>query len=160
MSRYDCHSSLWVSCKITSGGQRLISINLRHNINHKHYYDVSMPPGAAEIIRTSLEWSTPVSLVARIQEQYPSVTSNQVHSAWTTMSEVMWKRAKDQMESAKLLLEEYPDDVDVFHINVAEGVQQICWGMKRIANRLKGKVVEIGIDATCQPEFIRTSKSH
>ena len=73
------------------------------------------------------------------------------------MSKVMWKRAKDQMESAKLLLEEYPDDVDIFRINVAEGVHQICWGMKRIADHLKGKVVEIGIDATCQPAFICTS---
>jgi hypothetical protein len=67
------------------------------------------------------------------------------------MSEVMWKRAKDQMESAKILLEEFFDEIDIFNIKVADGVQQICWGMKRIANRLKGKVLEIGIDATCQP---------
>ena len=55
------------------------------------------------------------------------------------------------MESTKLLLEEFPDEIDIFNIKVADGVQQICWGMKRIANRLKGKVVEIGINATCQP---------
>jgi hypothetical protein len=67
------------------------------------------------------------------------------------MSEVMWKRAKDQMESAKILLEEFFDEIDIFNIKVADGVQQICWGMKRIANRLKGKVLEIVIDATCQP---------
>jgi len=108
-----------------------------------------MPPDAAETIHTSLEWSTPVSLVARIQDQHPSVTANQIHTAWTTMSEVRWKRDKDQLPSARHLLKEFSDDVDVFDVEPSKGVQQVCWGMKKIAMRLKGKVVEIGIDATC-----------
>jgi hypothetical protein len=118
-----------------------------------------MPAGAAEIIRNNLEWSTPVALVGRIQEQYPIVTANQIHAAWTTMSEVMWKRDKDQLASAKLLLSELHNDIDVFDIEVDEGVQQVCWGMKKIANLLKGKVVEIAIDATCQsnPHHCRPS---
>ena len=65
------------------------------------------------------------------------------------MSEVMWKPDKDQLASAKLLLSEFHKDIDVFDIEVDEGVQQVCWGMKKIANLLKGKVVEIAIDATC-----------
>jgi hypothetical protein len=31
---------------------------------------------------------------------------------------------------------------------VTDGVEQLCWGMKNVASRLKGKVVEIRIDAT------------
>jgi len=108
-----------------------------------------MPPGAAEIIHSNLEWSTPVALVGRIRDQYPTVTANQIHAAWTSMSEVMWKRDKDQLASAKLLLGEFYKDVDIFDTEVDEGVQQVCWGMKRIAAPLKGKVVEIAIDATC-----------
>lgn len=127
----------------------MVSINLRHLLRHKPYYDVGMPPGAAEIIRSNLEWSTPVTLVGRIRDQYPTVTANQIHAAWTSMSEVMWKRDKDQLASAKLLLGELHKDVDIFDTDVDEGVQQVCWGMTRIAARLKGKVVEIAIDATC-----------
>jgi hypothetical protein len=66
------------------------------------------------------------------------------------MSEVLWRRDKDQLKSAGLLLDELRDDVDVFQIETAEGVEQICWGMKKIAGWVKGKVVEVAIDATCK----------
>ena len=65
------------------------------------------------------------------------------------MSEVLWKRDHSQLLSAEILLKEFGDDVDVFDVKTADGVQQLCWGMKKIASRLKGKIVEIGIDATC-----------
>ena len=55
-----------------------------------------------------------------------------------------------QLPLAKMLLEEFNDDDDVFKINVAEGVQQLCWVMKKILVMLKGKVVKIGMDATCK----------
>jgi hypothetical protein len=35
----------------------------------------------------------------------------------------------------------------------AEGVEQVAWAMKRIIEPLKGKIVEIGVDATCETEF-------
>ena len=37
----------------------------------------------------------------------------------------------------------------MFDIIVAEDVKQLAWGMKKIASRLRGKVVEVSIDATC-----------
>ena len=54
-----------------------------------------------------------------------------------------------QLPSGEILLKEYGDDVDVFDIPVEDGVQQPCWGMKKIAAKLKGKVVEIRIHVTC-----------
>ena len=53
------------------------------------------------------------------------------------------------MTSAKMLLEEYPDDVDMFKVTAEEGVEQLCWGQKRILSSLKGKIMEVGLDATC-----------
>ena len=47
-------------------------------------------------------------------------------------------------------MREFGDDVDIFDIEVEEGVQQVCWGMKKIRERLRGKVIEIRIDATCE----------
>jgi hypothetical protein len=66
------------------------------------------------------------------------------------MSETLWQRDKEQLPSAETLLREFGDDVDVFDIEVEEGVQQLCWGMKKIGERLRGKVIEIGMDATCK----------
>lgn len=154
MHRYDCKSSLVVMCRkadnTPNGTDRVITVNLRHHDDHVPYFDVEMPSGASDIIREHLEWSTPASLVPQIQAAYPNVTAKQVHAAWTEMSETLWKRDQYQLPSAEILLNEYSDDVDVFNIPVADGVEQLCWGMKKVASRLKGKVVEIGIDATCE----------
>ena len=35
---------------------------------------------------------------------------------------------------------EYGDDVDVFDIPVEDGMQQLCWAIKKIAAKLKGKL--------------------
>jgi hypothetical protein len=154
MCRYDCKSSLTVICRASSmigsaSGEHIILIKLQHHENHIPYYNVSMPDGASDIIRESLEWSTPVSLVPKIQALYPNVSAKQVHSAWSEMSETLWRREEDQLLSAEKLLVEYPDEVDVLEVPKVDGVEQLCWGMKRIVQQLKGMVVEIGIDATC-----------
>lgn len=133
----------------TLPGTQVITIRIEHHDRHTQYLDVDMPPEALDIIRDNLEWSTPVSITPKVQALYPNVTSKQVHKAWTEMSEILWKRDHLQLPSAEILLKEFGDDVDVFDIPVADGIQQLCWGMKKIAGRLKGKVVEIGIDATC-----------
>ncbi|KAJ7078963.1 hypothetical protein C8R44DRAFT_654310 [Mycena epipterygia] len=150
MHRFDCNSHLRVSSLAGEvPGERKISISLRHHDSHVHYYDVSMPPEAAAIIRDGLEWSTPVEMVGRTQRLFPHVTASQVHSAWSQMSEILWKRDKMQLPSAEILLKELGDDVDVLDVHSAEGVEQIAWVMKKIMEPLHGKIVEIGIDATC-----------
>jgi len=134
---------------MTGGTDRVVTVKLHHHDDHILYYDVEMPSGALEMIHDNLEWSTPNSLVPKIQDAYPTVSAKQIHAAWSEMSETLWKRDQYQLPSAKILLKEYSDDVDVFDIQVAEGVEQLCWGMKKILSQMKRKVVEIGIDATC-----------
>jgi hypothetical protein len=118
-----------------------------------------MPPEAVGIIQENLEWCTPSSLVPKLQSLYPSITANQIHAAWTKMSETLWKRDPDQLTSAKLMLAEYSDDVDVFDIAKEAGVVQLCWAMKRILSSLKGKVIEIGMDATCTSQIFLTTNT-
>ena len=66
------------------------------------------------------------------------------------MSETLWKGNSNQTTSAKALLAEYEDDADLLTIPTMDGIEQVAWVMKRIANALRGKIVEIGIDATCK----------
>jgi hypothetical protein len=153
MHRYSCKSHLNISCqqKSTNGEDILtVTIWLKHDIKHTPYYDVSLPPEAAAIIREELEWTTPSEIAKKVQAAYPAVTANQVHKAWTTMSEILWKRDTEQLPSATALLNEYGSEVDVLNIPSAEGVEQIAWVIKKIVELLRGKIVEIGIDATCQ----------
>lgn len=102
------------------------------------------------MICENVEWSTPVSITPKVQATFPQVTPKQVHTAWTQMSEMLWKRDKMQIPSAKLLLEELRDEVDLFDIKLPEGVEQVAWGIKPILRKLWDEVVEIGIDATCE----------
>ncbi|KAI6143267.1 hypothetical protein BKA82DRAFT_4017571 [Pisolithus tinctorius] len=124
------------------------SIRIKHTNAHTTYYDVTMPPEATQIIRDQLEWSTPSSLVPKIQTLYPHVTPAQVHSAWTKMSKVLWKKDTNQLTSARTLLDECSNEVDIFDMETPHGVEQICWGMKKISSMLEGKTVEIALDAT------------
>jgi hypothetical protein len=156
MKRFDCHSSLIISCH--SGGDsaaldRTLYINLRHQAQHIHYYDVSMPAGAAALIREHVEWATPADMVTKIQREYPNVSRAQVHETWKRMSEVFWRRDDKQTTSAFKLLSEFPDDVDMFTPRgVPEGVEIMCWGLKNVAQPLKehAEMAEVALDATCE----------
>ena len=153
MTRYGCRSKLIVSCATRgtiSTGSQTVTVRLHHHKNHQPYYDVALPPEAAVLIRENLEWSTPVSITLKVQALYPHVTLKQIHFAWTQMSETLWKREKMQLPSAELLLKEFPNEAEVFDVERAEGVEQLAWGMKKILEGLRGQVVEIGIDATCE----------
>jgi hypothetical protein len=116
-------------CQDTIGEENIdhvITIILRHHDNHVLYYDVDMPEGASDIIRKSLEWTTPVALVLRIQALYPNVSANQVHTAWTKMSKTLWRKDERQLPSAKKLLAECLDDVDVFEVPKVDDIEQLC----------------------------------
>lgn len=90
-------------------------------------------------------------MVTKVQAAFPLVTAAQIHRAWTEMSEPFWRFDNDQLVSTRKLLEEHTNDVDIFEPqNVPEGVEMVCWGMKGVVTPLKGKVVEVGVDATCK----------
>jgi len=79
------------------------------------------------MIHENVKWSTPMSITPKVQAVYPQVMARQVHTAWTQMSEILWKRDKMKLSSVKLLLEELRDEVDVFDIKPAEGIEQLAW---------------------------------
>jgi hypothetical protein len=67
------------------------------------------------------------------------------------MSEPFWRFDNDQLLSTKKVLQDHLDDVDIFEPeDVPDGVEMLCWGMKKIAMPLTGKIVEVGVDATCK----------
>ena len=52
------------------------------------------------------------------------------------LDETLWRRDKEQLPSAEALLREFGDDVNVFEIEVEEGVQQLCWGVGEVGMQL------------------------
>ncbi|KAF9007237.1 hypothetical protein BDQ17DRAFT_1324455 [Cyathus striatus] len=111
--------------------------------------NVVMPSEAIELIHKNAEHLTPVAMVAIVQEAYPIVMAMQVYRAWVAMTQTFWQQDDLQIPSAHKLLRELRDYVDVLSPSMLpDGVEMLCWGMMKIAQRLMGKVVEIGIDAT------------
>jgi hypothetical protein len=162
MHRYDCQSKLNISYRTNLKSDEktyTITIWLEHHMKHTPYYDVSLPPEAAALIREDLEWTCPNEVGKKVQMAFPSVTAKQIHTAWTTMSETLWKRDREQLPSVKALLGELKDDVAILDLPEMEGVEQIAWVMKNIALPLQGMIVEIGIDATCKRPFERQKQS-
>jgi hypothetical protein len=153
MKRFPCRSSLGITYQTgarygTTIGRVLI--RLEQHSSHVEYFDVTMPEEALAMIHEHIEWLSPVAMVTKIRTHFPDVTAKQVHTAWTKFSEPHWRKDDDQMLSAEMLLEEFEEDVDLFQPeDLPEGVEILCWGMKRIARPLEGKTVEIGVDATC-----------
>ncbi|KAJ7787334.1 hypothetical protein B0H14DRAFT_3580477 [Mycena olivaceomarginata] len=150
LKRYLCASKLSISCRTGKDeGDLTVTVQLKHAARHVNYIDVSMPAEALDMIRENVEWFTPVAMVSKVQAAFPHVTAAQIHRAWMEMSEVFWRFDDEQLPSTKKLLEQHPDDVDIFQPeDIPEGVEMLCWGMKKIATPLKGKIVEVGVDAT------------
>ena len=153
MHCYDCKSKLNISCHANPRSKEKtykITIWLEHHKKHVHYYDIFMPPEAAALIRECLEWTCPNEITKRVQMTHPSITMNQIHTAWTTISETLWKWGIEQLLSVRVLLGEFKEEIAVLDLPAMEGVEQVVWVMKKIILLLYGKVVEIGIDATCK----------
>ncbi|KAH8976424.1 hypothetical protein EDB86DRAFT_2840982 [Lactarius hatsudake] len=83
-----------------------------------------------------------------VQSTYPAISAKQVHKAWTTMSETLWKKNIEPLPSVRALLNDLKDDVDILNLPEMEGIEQVAWVMKKIISPLQGKIVEVGIDAT------------
>lgn len=164
MYRFPCQSSLLISCRSTPFvvGQpvrKIIKIRLHHALHHLPYYDVSLPAAVLDIIQSNLENSTPNGLATNIRKEYPQVTAAQIHRAWSTLSEVLWKRnPSNPMESARELLDSF-DEVDRLELaNVPIGVEIIAFAAKRNIAALKGDIVELAMDGTCESNMLTTQK--
>ena len=151
LRRFSCRSDLCISCIITSPISQQITVRINHSIHHTPYFDVSVPKEVVEMVRRDIDWALPNDLTRRIQQDYPAVTSKQIMTIWTKLAQELWKRKpENQLELATILLKELNDITDLFVLEVDDGVDQLAWGMKKIACLLGAGIIEVGIDATCE----------
>ena len=103
------------------------------------------------MVRRDIDWALPNDLTWKIQQDYLVVTSKQIMTIWTKLAQELWKwKPENQMESAMILLRESNDVTDLFVLEVEDGVNQLAWGMKKIAHLLRVGIIKVRIDATCE----------
>ncbi|TFK60517.1 hypothetical protein BDN72DRAFT_939826 [Pluteus cervinus] len=106
MKRYHCQSHLSITYREKEGSYPYLVVNLGHHVKHVHYVDVAMPPEAMQTIK------------------------EQIYNAWREHSQTHWRRDDLQLPSARKLLLEFRDEVDIFEpTNIPEGVEILAWGM-------------------------------
>jgi hypothetical protein len=150
MKRYPCKSRLSIKYRERNAKNAYIVIILHHNFRHANYIDVAMPEGATQMIQNQAEWGIPSTLVTQIRKSYPQVSSAQIYNTWRALSETYWRRDEHQIPSAIKLLKEFSNEVDLFEPkDIPEGVEILAWGMKKIAEPLRGKIFQVAMDATC-----------
>ena len=163
MHRYGCKSKLNISAQAnnrTGENTYTITIWLEHHNKHLPYYDVTLPSEAAAMIRENLEWTCPNEIAKKVLLDYPSVAAQQIYNAWTTMSETLWKRSPEQLPSVLALLSDFGGIVDILRLPEIVGVEQVAWAMKKVISPLQGKIVEVGMDATCKKTLTHSKLTH
>jgi hypothetical protein len=126
-----------------------VRVTLVHNCRHEHYVDVSMPGDARQFIIDNIDL-TPGDLYSRVASNWPTIERYQVYHTWSRNAEGLWKRDDDPIISAKSLLQGWKDDVDLFDLALENDVIGMAWGIKNVAQRVQGMIVEIALDATCE----------
>ena len=117
MQRFNCRSELLITCGRIEEVKTLCIV-LSHSQNHTPYFDVSIPSEAIDLIRDNIDWALPNDIIGKVQLHYQHVTAKQITTVWTKFAQNSWKRnPKDQMDSARQLLREFSEEVDILEVD-------------------------------------------
>jgi hypothetical protein len=149
MVRYPCKGTLNVIVEPDEVDENkyMVIAALRHNCQHPSYVFTSTPKEAIEEMKKMLDYS-PTEVAGKLRKKWSWLRQKQIYRLWSQLCEASWRRDANPMESAKCLIHE-DTSVDLWDLQVPEGVVALAWGMKRISERIGKEIVEIGIDATC-----------
>lgn len=134
----------------TDNNITIVTVRLCHVQKHASYEDVRLPKEVFSYIQKNMANFSPSEMMPAIRVKNPTVTVPQVHRAWGTISENTWKLDKDQINSARLFIAKMEKELALLDLEVEEGVEQVAWVNTCVDMRLKGKIVEVAIDATCE----------
>lgn len=83
-----------------------------------------MPPEAMQMIEEQVAWLTPSVMASKVRAAHPQVSAAQIYNAWREHSQTHWRRDSLQLPSARKLLVEFENEVDIFEpIDVRKGVR-------------------------------------
>ncbi|CAK5283818.1 unnamed protein product [Mycena citricolor] len=148
MDRFKCNGHLNIT--LNSSRTEFMMVRLSHHLAHKHYTDISIPADIKKYIRES-KGLTATKIYEEIIKMHPKteLTEKQVYRCWSDVNQGRWRKADDQVESAKILLQEYKDlTIDIVEINPEPGLSTIAFIFREILDEYGGDVEEIAMDST------------
>ncbi|RIB00258.1 hypothetical protein C2G38_2306711 [Gigaspora rosea] len=143
MQRFHCRG--WLT--LTIDLQKFqVTIELTHEY-HAEYVDVRVMNEIKEYIQTNLQ-QMPRNIWENLGTRSVNITEKQIYYWWMTLSQHIWKKDENQIQSAIKIIEQY-NNIEILLTVEDSGVTMISFGVKEIINRLGVNAVEIGVDATC-----------
>jgi hypothetical protein len=86
----------------------------------------------------------------------PNFTRKAVYNLWGQADRASWERDKDQLQSAKILLEEGRKagglgmyEIRPIEIEVEDGFEAIVWSLPDMLRQWGGRIREISLDSAC-----------
>jgi len=86
-------------------------------------------------------------------DPYLDFTSKQIHSLWTGVNEHKWKRDKEQILSARKVLQEAEElrkDIRVLNIPEEPGMVTIAFALEESLRIVAPETTCIALDGTCE----------
>ncbi|KAF9516176.1 hypothetical protein BS47DRAFT_1292824 [Hydnum rufescens UP504] len=155
MDCFKCNGTL----KLTlCDSNQIVHVTFSHDLHHIPYCVISLPNNIKELIRRRMN-SMPKEVCGYILcliwkeitqlEHEAEFMQAQVYAEWVQINESVWQCDKDQVKSARILLQE-ANGVEVEEINIHDepGVSMLAFVLKFTVDNWGEQTVELAIDGT------------
>ncbi|KAF9519027.1 hypothetical protein BS47DRAFT_1358437 [Hydnum rufescens UP504] len=145
MDHFKCNGTL----KLTlCNSNQIICMTFSHDLHHIPCCVISLPNNIKELIRRWMN-SMPKEIWKEITqlEHNAEFMQAQVYAEWVQINESMWRHDKDQVKSARILLQE-ANGVEVEEINICDepGVSMLAFALKFTIDNWGEQTVKLAID--------------
>ncbi|KAG6819142.1 hypothetical protein H0H93_014943 [Arthromyces matolae] len=144
----------WMHITIFDGDDSAL-IRLKHLDAHVPYYCIDVPKEVQEFVRNHPHLN-PSQLWTEILKMHPkpAFARKAIYQLWIDRSSQDWKRAPDEVESAKILIEEASRlgnkslyQVESIAVHGEEGFIAIAFALTELLHKWAGQIREISLDS-------------
>ncbi|KZV78080.1 hypothetical protein EXIGLDRAFT_576465, partial [Exidia glandulosa HHB12029] len=145
MKRFCCEGSLSISVPTNA---LFATVNIYHSHAHDLYCQVSVPDDVKMLVK-EMKGSPPSAIWAEVLKRNPAteLEHGQIARLWATENQDKWRLQEDQVESAREIVEEYPDALPLA-LEPELGLTSVAFALKECVESLNTGVVELAMDST------------
>jgi hypothetical protein len=154
MSRYNCQGCIKFVFSFFEKDRNVLSITCAHQ-HHEPYRDFYTSDDVKNFI-TDRQDKTPTFIYQELKNSplrktsAKNTTRSQVHYWWIEGTKRFWYRAKDGLESSKILLQQYESELDYICIS-SPHIKALGFKVKaNVSNVALRNASEFLMDATCK----------
>ncbi|PPQ85367.1 hypothetical protein CVT26_000899, partial [Gymnopilus dilepis] len=152
METFSCQG--WIFVTIVDGESEAF-VKFRHDVKHVPYWTIDIPSQVQEFIQKNIDLG-PDKIWHRILEDDPApdYSRRSVYQLWYEEASKDWKKDKDEVKSAKILLDEASKNprsklfqVETIPVHNEDGFTALAFCLPEFLRQWGGKVRELSLDS-------------